>query len=88
MFGLHGLPLPPRTLIQAPEKPANVTPAVIATDYGISGVVPSGGTKMRQAVAEFQGQYMNATDLSTFFERLTDRSQCTLGTWPMGRGGA
>jgi tripeptidyl-peptidase-1 len=71
VFGLQGLPLPPRAPILVDESvgatPAIVTPDVINKDYGISGVTPSGSTTFRQAVAEFQGQFMNATDLSTFF---------------------
>jgi subtilase family serine protease len=43
VFGLHGLPLPPRDLLIAshgdalPKRPANVTPDVLNKVYGISG---------------------------------------------------
>ena len=40
VFGLHGLPLPPRQAVVVtsvfPKQPANVTPDVLATTYGIS----------------------------------------------------
>jgi subtilase family serine protease len=59
VFGLHGLPLPPRqrkSPLEGTVEPASVTPAVLATDYGIKGVDVTRSTKNRQAVAEFQGQ--------------------------------
>jgi subtilase family serine protease len=69
-FGLHGLPLPPASPVSIvtpaddddddddsqPHKPANVTPAVLASTYNIKGVKGSGSLQNRQAVAEFQGQ--------------------------------
>jgi hypothetical protein len=85
VFGLHGLPLPPRTAeLQIashgpfPRQPANVTPAVIAETYGIKGVKVSRSDKNRQAVAEFQGQFMNSTDLATMFADYV--SDYTVGT--------
>ena len=72
IFGLHGLPLRrhPREQVQSAQgQPAKVLPADLVRAYNITGVTPSGGTKNRQAVAEFQGQTMNATDLSLFFSR-------------------
>jgi subtilase family serine protease len=72
IFGLHGLPLPPKQglIIQSYEgvNPANVTPAVLAATYDIKGVTPAHATKNIQAVAEFQGQFMNSTDLATMFK--------------------
>jgi len=71
VFGIHGLPLPLRNKYQPPRPamPANVTPEVINADYGSpDGIVPAGTKKNRQAVAEFQGQFMNETDLVTFFK--------------------
>ena len=82
-FGLHGLPLPPKrsnraatatvwnmpiVAESAPSMPANVTPAVIAEVYKVSGVTVDRASKNKQAVAEFQGQTMNVTDLATYFE--------------------
>ena len=46
VFGLHGLPLPPRTLpprasaVAAYEDKKAVTPAVLAAVYAVTGVVP------------------------------------------------
>merc|ERR1719265_2117173 len=69
VYGLHGLPLPPRSaLSQPPAKPADVTPDVLTQTYNVSGVFPSGSTKNRQAVAEFQGQTIELPDLEQFFK--------------------
>lgn len=68
IFGLHGLPLPPRKLLRDdPGSPAHVTPTVLTSTYNISGVTPK--NKTRQAVAEFQGQLMEPSDLSNFFKQ-------------------
>lgn len=67
VYGLHGLPLPPRRSLMADGEPAKVTPAVIEKTYSVSGVTPSGSDTNRQAVAEFQGQYMADADLVKFF---------------------
>ena len=56
IFGLHGLPLPPRKEKGAPSQPASVTPSVIEQVYSIKDAKASGSLKNRQAVAEFQGQ--------------------------------
>jgi subtilase family serine protease len=77
VFGLHGLPLPPRTPAAAtggwhrpthPQPVVNVTPSLLMKTYGVTGVSPAAGSKNKQAVAEFQGQCMNQTDLSTFWD--------------------
>ena len=57
VFGLHGLPIPraaPPAAPPAPAQPASVTPDVLKSTYGITGVTPSGGLDNIQAVAEFQ----------------------------------
>ena len=59
IYGLHGLPLPPREeKTAAPAQPASVTPAIIKQVYHINDAKASGSSKNRQAVAEFQGQTM------------------------------
>jgi subtilase family serine protease len=74
VFGLHGFPLPKTgplptvTTSGLPAEPAKVTPAVLEQVYGISGVTPSAPSN-RQAVAEFQGQYMSDKDLAGFFAK-------------------
>ena len=68
VLGLHGLPLPLRETPISTAAPAEVIPSVIVKQYGIAGVTPSGSTTNRQAVAEFQGQTMNHSDLSAFFK--------------------
>jgi subtilase family serine protease len=71
VFGLHGLPLPPRASRTAdqPMQPAKVTPAVITSQYAISAPVASKSSGNKQAVAEFQGQTMSSKDLKQFFSQ-------------------
>jgi len=73
VFGMHGLPLPPRKPILGspnpfPPQPVNVTPAVIEKVYDVSGVTPSGSLKNKDAVAEFQGQTIEPSDIVKFFK--------------------
>jgi len=70
VYGMHGLPLPPRKPIgaSARQNPVDVTPAVIQKTYNVAGVTPSGSLKNKQAVAEFQGQTIEPSDLVKFFE--------------------
>ena len=62
VFGLHGLPLPRRQAVvvtsQDPSYPAKVTPEVLNSFYGISGVETTRSDKNKQAIAEFEGQFM------------------------------
>mmetsp|Transcript_28506 Transcript_28506/g.51830 ORF Transcript_28506/g.51830 Transcript_28506/m.51830 type:complete len:592 (-) Transcript_28506:171-1946(-) len=67
MFGLHGLPLPPKEQTLPPA--AAVTPDVITGQYKVKGQTVSRSAKNTQAVAEFQGQTMNHTDLKLFFKK-------------------
>ena len=73
LFGLHGLPLPPRDHATSDSPPggiAQVTPAVIKAKYGTSAAPTtkkSSGNK--QAVAEFQGETMHPKDLKQFFQQ-------------------
>lgn len=75
VFGLHGLPLPAVAPLTSTANPVDVTPAVLASTYSISGVTPSGSTDNRQAVAEFQGQYMKPEDLTAFFSKFVPNAQ-------------
>ena len=77
IYGLHGLPLPPRKQQMQknekkqqapPAQPASVTPSVIEQVYNIKDAKVSGDSKNRQAVAEFQGQTMKDSDLTQFFK--------------------
>merc|ERR1712166_318249 len=72
VFGLHGLPLPPRRLSAPNGNPAvdaaAVTPDVLAKQYGITGVNPKADTRNSQAVAEFN-DYIDPADLSQFFAK-------------------
>ena len=71
IYGLHGLPLPRASpLVRTESGPAvaNVTPTVIYDTYSVTAYsVDRKGTNL-QAVAEFQGQYMNKSDLAAFFK--------------------
>ena len=84
VFGLHGVPLPRRLPSAIAGRvgggvggggsrtlPVAVTPSVIADVYHVSGVHVRRDPlyRNRQAVAEFQGQTMNHTDLRLFFEK-------------------
>ena len=75
VYGLHGLPLPPRARALAGDAVAPttvaITPAVIQQAYKISGVSVSraNSSRNRQAVAEFQGNPMSPADLASFFKR-------------------
>ena len=83
VYGVHGLPAPPKQPLRsnkavgdAPEQ-APVTPAVLTSHYTVDkgGVKPTGSTANRQAVAEFQGQAMSKTDLSQFFKKYVPKAQ-------------
>ena len=76
IFGLHGVPLPPRTPLLSssskgpnpmPKEPAKVTPTVLAKTYHVVNPYVDRDGKNKQAVAEFQGQYMDKADLELFF---------------------
>ena len=77
VYGLHGLPLPPRAApttpspsLSAPSDPVAVTPDILRSTYKVgTHYVGSGNVKNRQAVVEFAGQTMNTTDLVTFFAK-------------------
>jgi subtilase family serine protease len=81
VFGVHGLPLPPKrnpaSATPAVVNPPVVNPPVLASTYNIKGVTVdrSGKSGNRQAVAEFQGQTMNSTDLATFFKNEVPEAQ-------------
>ena len=79
IFGLRGLPLPRKPAIELgflpDETVEKVTPSVLASTYSISGVSVQRGSKYAQAVAEFQKQYMNATDLATYFSKEVPSAQ-------------
>lgn len=75
ILGLHGIPLPTPEPLGAAAAPADVTPAVLAQTYSISGVTVSRSATVRQAVAEFQGQFMSQKDLTTFFGKFVTDAQ-------------
>lgn len=70
VFGLHGLPVPKDQTgpILQPGMPVDVTPDVIYQTYHVTPQKVSRSPKNRQAVAEFQGQFMNSTDLKNMFK--------------------
>ena len=76
--GLHGLPLPRNArMVSSSYSAASaggappfvlVTPKVIAETYNMQGATVNRKSGNRQAVAEFQGQYMDKSDLKLFFK--------------------
>lgn len=52
VFGLHGLPLPPKNTPVRASTPPDVTPDTITKDYKITGVKASGDLKNRQGTAQ------------------------------------
>ena len=77
VFGLHGLPLPLKSntvSVKSPDVIVNVGPKELNSIYQVSGR----GRKskaVRQAVAEFQGEFMAQEDLTTFFKQLVPNAQ-------------
>jgi len=70
VFGLHGLPLPRNTRqARAGADPASVDPSVIYSTYKVTKQTVRRSSSNRQAVAEFQGQFMNSTDLKALFAK-------------------
>ena len=73
IYGLHGLPLPPRkprAVKKLGDEPA-VGPVELRQVYSVTKSRGSGSVKVRQAVAEFQGQYVQQSDLTDFFQDKT-----------------
>lgn len=67
IFGLHGVPLPVKPLIiSSSDASVKVTPSVLASTYAVTQPAKLSG-KGKQAVAEFQGEYMDKDDLKKFF---------------------
>lgn len=73
IYGLHGLPLPPKTRQSAEgDIPIMSSPANISSTYNVKGDSAMGSydVKNRQAVAEFQSsEGISQTDLNQFFEK-------------------
>ena len=75
VFGLRGLPVARRPVIQSTDALPKVTPAVLASTYSVGGVKVQRGHTHHQAVAEMVDNFMNKQDLSTFFEKLVADAQ-------------
>ena len=52
-----------------PLAPASVDPTVIYSTYKVTKQAVRRSPTNRQAVAEFQGQFMNSTDLKALFAK-------------------
>merc|ERR1719203_921727 len=79
--GLHGFPLDAKPLMKNATANAQVvTPSVINKAYGIDQqtVKKSGKTNI-QAIGQFQGQYVSATDLSKFCQTYDAQANCSIG---------
>jgi subtilase family serine protease len=68
VYGLHGLPLPPRRVLPSDVAAGpKITPDVLRSLYSVGTAVGSSNVNNRQAVAEFQDQTMKVADLTAFF---------------------
>jgi len=76
--GLHGFPLDAKPLV-VNASTSVVTPSVINKAYGIDlqTVKRSGKTNV-QAIGQFQGQYVSATDLSKFCQAYDAEADCSI----------
>lgn len=74
VFGAYGLPMPPKAKVTKRARAgkvaqgSTVTPASILARYNVSGTL-SGARSNQNAVAEFQGQWMEQSDLTDFFQQ-------------------
>ena len=68
VYGLHGLPLPPRRSQHTSSGVATVTPDIIKSQYRIA-TSPTRTPNNAQAVAEFGRQTYSQNDLKQFFKR-------------------
>lgn len=80
VYGLHDFPLPPakngRKGAAQDGDAFPIKPADIRKRYNVpNGARGSGNKKVRQAVAEFQGQWMNTADLKSFFRQFVPFAQ-------------
>merc|ERR1719146_235909 len=79
--GLHGFPLDAKPLMMGNVSAGAqvVTPSVINKAYGIDQktVTKSGKTNI-QAIGQFQGQYVSATDLSKFCQAYDATADCSI----------
>ena len=64
--GFNGFPLEPKVAkVKVNAKQCPVTPPVVRSAYNVTHVEKSNGTNI-QAIAQFQGQYVSPSDLSSF----------------------
>jgi tripeptidyl-peptidase-1 len=77
--GLHGFPLDASPVLGNSSASKYVTPTVVNKAYGIDGqsVKRSGKTNI-QAIGQFQGQYVSATDLSDFCKQYDATANCSI----------
>jgi len=78
--GLHGFPLDNKPIMAGNATAGNVvTPSVINKAYGIDQqTVKKSGKPNVQAIGQFQGQYVSATDLSKFCKAYDAKTDCTI----------
>merc|ERR1719291_123821 len=78
--GLHGFPLDATPLVGNSSAGTQVvTPSVINKAYGIDQqTVTKSGKPNIQAIGQFQGQYVSATDLSKFCKAYDAQADCSI----------
>eukprot|EP01064_Diplonema_japonicum_P034211 TRINITY_DN701_c0_g1_i1.p2 TRINITY_DN701_c0_g1~~TRINITY_DN701_c0_g1_i1.p2 ORF type:complete len:545 (+),score=167.30 TRINITY_DN701_c0_g1_i1:46-1680(+) len=74
--GFHGFPLEPRK-ISLGEGAGVVTPKFFRDTYNVSQVAKSGHTNI-QAIAQFQGQYVDSKDLADFCKKYDGGADCVI----------
>ena len=76
--GFHGFPLEPKVAKAKVNAQCPVTPPVVRSTYNVSHVAKTGKTNI-QAIAQFQGQYVSTSDLSSFCKQYDPASgSCTI----------
>jgi len=81
VFGVHGLPTSPKPAAllkgnrRLKQNPPNIGPKDLWSAYYVGSRRGSGNVKARTAVAEFQGQFSNQADLTSFFQQFVPNYQ-------------
>ncbi|KAJ9452929.1 Tripeptidyl-peptidase sed3 [Diplonema papillatum] len=82
--GFDGFPLPYKKKVQKSQKGADalgdVTPTSFRSTYGITSL-PAGSQRNIQAIAQFQGEYVEDSELSEFCKKYDNGTQCTISKY-------
>ncbi|KAJ9452928.1 Tripeptidyl-peptidase sed3 [Diplonema papillatum] len=82
--GFEGFPLPYKKKVQKSRKGADalgdVTPTSFRSTYGITSL-PAGSQRNIQAIAQFEGAYVDDSELSEFCKKYDNGTQCTISKY-------